>query len=46
MFEEECDKKNAKNARFGYEILKHDEIYERYKGNSLEVDVFSQMICA
>ena len=27
----------------GYEILKHDEIYERYKGNSLEVDIFSQM---
>lgn len=29
----------------GYEVLKHEEIYERYKDNAHEQDVFSQMNC-
>jgi len=29
-----------------YNVLRHDEIYERYKDKSTEIDVLSQMGCA
>ena len=29
----------------GYEILRHDQIYERYKHKSSEIDILDQMNC-